>query len=265
VNCSSIFVGAEETRPDAGTDRLRCRRESGSESAATAGTDPTAAKWSSAAITEAWFRSPTVGRGARDGNPDRGRSHPVGQYELLGALSACWISPGAAAPASASRHRHRQKSSCWRRAVRHCSARAMRSGSLRPLDPQSLERLRARPGEQLPLPVIVNRVRSSVLRPPGALPIVVVAERDRAKAYQAWLKSLQLFIALVAPSRCSSAPSPIGWTVPTSRTQTVWSALRTASRAAIWRLAARRRWGEIGHLTRCVQQDASDCAAGHDE
>lgn len=68
---------------------------------------------------------------------------------------------------------------------------------LKPLAAETLKRLRAAPRQPM---VYVGHHQREVLGladAPRSLPIVVVAETDRAEAYAAWLKLLQLFLWLV--------------------------------------------------------------------
>lgn len=69
---------------------------------------------------------------------------------------------------------------------------------LTPLDPQALARLRARPGETLTFDGHHRREVVGVADFPRRLPVIVVAERERAEVFAAWLASLQFFLLLVA-------------------------------------------------------------------
>ena len=65
------------------------------------------------------------------------------------------------------------------------------------LDPQPLSRLRARPGEAMTFVGHRQREVLGVADAPRSLPMIVVAERDRAEVFAAWLRLLQLFALLV--------------------------------------------------------------------
>ncbi len=69
---------------------------------------------------------------------------------------------------------------------------------LAPLVPQALARLRARPGETMTFDGHHRREVVGVADFPRRLPVIVVAERERAEVFAAWLASLQFFLLLVA-------------------------------------------------------------------
>ena len=69
---------------------------------------------------------------------------------------------------------------------------------LTPLDPQALVRLRARPGEAMTFDGHHRREVIGVADLPRQLPMIVVAERERAEVFAAWLASLRIFVLLVA-------------------------------------------------------------------
>src|SRR5213593_3174045 len=66
------------------------------------------------------------------------------------------------------------------------------------LGPQSLHRLRAQPGEPITFEGHHQRQVLGVADVLRSLPIIVVAERDRAEVFEAWLKLLELFFLLAA-------------------------------------------------------------------
>jgi diguanylate cyclase (GGDEF)-like protein len=72
------------------------------------------------------------------------------------------------------------------------------TGELTPLDPQALARLRARPGEAMTFDGHHRREVIGVADLPRQLPVIVVAERERAEVFAAWLASLKFFLLLVA-------------------------------------------------------------------
>ena len=69
---------------------------------------------------------------------------------------------------------------------------------LRVLEPQQLSRLRGQPGEAITFEGHHEREVLGTADVPRSLPMIVVAERDRAEVYAAWLRLLQLFVLLVA-------------------------------------------------------------------
>ena len=70
--------------------------------------------------------------------------------------------------------------------------------SLVRLGPQSLQLLRAHPGEPMTFEGHHQREVLAVADMPRSMPIIVVVERDRAEVYEAWLRLLELFVLLVA-------------------------------------------------------------------
>jgi diguanylate cyclase (GGDEF)-like protein len=68
---------------------------------------------------------------------------------------------------------------------------------LTPLDPQALVRLRARPGETMTFEGHLRREVIGVAELPRQIPVIVVAERERAEVFAAWLASLKVFLMLV--------------------------------------------------------------------
>jgi diguanylate cyclase (GGDEF)-like protein len=70
--------------------------------------------------------------------------------------------------------------------------------ALTPVGSESLDRLRASPGEPMTFAGHHQREILGVADMPRSLPIIVVAERDRAEVFAAWLDSLELFLLLVA-------------------------------------------------------------------
>jgi diguanylate cyclase (GGDEF)-like protein len=71
-------------------------------------------------------------------------------------------------------------------------------GEFTALDPEAFARLRAHPGEPLTFVGHHQREVVGVIDAPAAVPIVALAERDRADIYGAWLEALQVFLGLVA-------------------------------------------------------------------
>jgi diguanylate cyclase (GGDEF)-like protein len=70
--------------------------------------------------------------------------------------------------------------------------------ALIPLDPDSLLRLRGQPDEPVAFEGHHRREVLGVADTPRSLPVMIVAERDRAEIFAAWLKLLELYLLLVA-------------------------------------------------------------------
>jgi diguanylate cyclase (GGDEF)-like protein len=77
------------------------------------------------------------------------------------------------------------------------SATRTATAELTPLSPRTLQQLRAHGGMPVVYPGHRQRDVLGLADAPRALPIVVVAEADRAAVYQAWLDTLKLYVALV--------------------------------------------------------------------
>ena len=69
---------------------------------------------------------------------------------------------------------------------------------LRALDPQPLSRLRGQPGAAMTFEGHHQREVLGAADVPRSLPMIVVAERDHAEVFAAWLRLLQVFVLLVA-------------------------------------------------------------------
>jgi diguanylate cyclase (GGDEF)-like protein len=65
------------------------------------------------------------------------------------------------------------------------------------LDEQLLQQLRAQPGESQVFEGVTHRKVIGLADMPTELPITIVAERDRAEVYGAWVKLRDMFLALV--------------------------------------------------------------------
>jgi diguanylate cyclase (GGDEF)-like protein len=74
------------------------------------------------------------------------------------------------------------------------------AGALTPIDADTLKRLLARPREAVSLKGHHQREVLAVADTPRSLAVVVVAERDRAEIFAAWLDLLQLFLLLTLAS-----------------------------------------------------------------
>jgi len=70
-------------------------------------------------------------------------------------------------------------------------------GGLPPLPPATVTDLRAHTDEPLALRGLREREVLAVTAPPGPIPLVVVAQRERADVLRAWLDLVQLYVVLV--------------------------------------------------------------------
>ena len=124
-------------------------------------------------------------------------------------------------------------------------------GDLVPIDSQVMDRLRAHPGEPVVFSGHHQREVIGLADRAGPLPIVVVAERDRAAVYHAWLESLQLFLVLVGG--LTLLIGVVAYWMGRSIVTPLNSLIAAADRIASGDLAVSLRVaneGEIGDLTR---------------
>jgi len=140
------------------------------------------------------------------------------------------------------------------------------TGELAPLDPQVLDRLRA--GAGVPMTFAGHRQREVIglAERPGPLPVMVVAERDRAEVYAAWLASLRLFLGLVAG--LTLLVGLVAWWMGHSIVRPLDRLIGAADRIASGDLAVQLKvasGGEIGHLTRVFNKMVDRLRRSHDE
>jgi len=128
----------------------------------------------------------------------------------------------------------------------HSAATALMS-----LSPQVLQRLRAHAGEPMTFEGHHQREVLGVADVPRSLPIIVVTERDRAEVFEAWLKSLELFLLLIAG--LTLLVGVIAYWMGRSIVTPLNSLIAAADGIAHGDLTVQLRGaptGEIGHLTR---------------
>lgn len=119
------------------------------------------------------------------------------------------------------------------------------------LDSQQLQRLRAQPGGPMTFEGHHGREVLGVVDVPRSLPIVVVAERDRAEIYEEWLKLLELFLLLVIG--LALLVGVIAYWIGRSIVTPLNNLIAAADGIAHGDLTVQLRGapaGEIGHLTR---------------
>jgi diguanylate cyclase (GGDEF)-like protein len=140
------------------------------------------------------------------------------------------------------------------------------AGTLARLDPQALERLRARPDEPMSFTGHQQREVIGLADRTGALPIMVVAERDRDDVYQAWLRSLQLFLGLVGGLTLLVGVVAywMGYSIVGPLDRLIGAADRLAGGDLGVQLKVASD-GEIGHLTRGFNKMVERLRRSHDE
>ena len=138
--------------------------------------------------------------------------------------------------------------------------------ALTPLDPQPLHRLHAQLGEPMIFEGHHQREVLGVADMPRSLPIIVVAERDRAEVFEAWLKWLELFLLLVAG--LTLLVGVVAYWMGRSIVTPLHSLIAAADGIAHGELAVHLRGapaGEIGHLTRVFNMMIDRLRRSHDE
>lgn len=123
------------------------------------------------------------------------------------------------------------------------------------LNAQSLLRLRAQPKDPVTFQGHHRREVLAVAEMPGSLPIIVVAERDRAEIFDAWLKLLEFYLLLVAA--LTLLVGVVAYWMGRSIVTPLNNLTAAADRIAGGDLAVTLRddsADEIGHLTRVFNQ-----------
>jgi diguanylate cyclase (GGDEF)-like protein len=122
---------------------------------------------------------------------------------------------------------------------------------LTPFDARALRQLRAHPGEALAVTGHHRRDVLAVVDVPRSLPATVVAERDRAEVFAAWIGLLEVFLLLTAALTLivGSIAFWMGRSIVTPLNGLIAAADGVARGDLDVRLSD-ARVGEIGHLTR---------------
>ena len=136
--------------------------------------------------------------------------------------------------------------------------------ALIPLDPQSLLRLRAQPDDPITFEGHHRREVLGVADKPRLLPIIVVAERDRAEIFGEWLKLLEFYVLLVGG--LSLLVGVVAYWMGRSIVTPLNALTAAADRIARGDLSVALRddcADEIGHLTRVFNLMTDRLARSH--
>ena len=134
------------------------------------------------------------------------------------------------------------------------------------LEPQVLEQLRQHPDAPTAYTGHHGQAVIGLVGRPGPLPVLVVAERDRAGVYAAWLDSLQLFLGLVAG--LTLLVGMVAWWMGHSIVRPLDRLMGAADRIAGGDLGVQLQVaddGEIGHLTRVFNKMVDRLRRSHGE
>jgi diguanylate cyclase (GGDEF)-like protein len=132
------------------------------------------------------------------------------------------------------------------------------SYQLSSLEPSVLERLKAHPGESLVFKGMTNGEVIGLTKISAELPVVtILAERNRADVYDAWVKLRNMFLALVSTLAVvvATVAFQMGRSIVRPLQKLIAAADRIADGDLEIRLAATRS-DELGHLTRVFNEMA---------
>lgn len=137
---------------------------------------------------------------------------------------------------------------------------------LKQLDASVLHRLQAQPGESLVFEGMTHREVIGLADVSEYLPVTIVAERDRAEVYSAWVELRDMFLALVGALVIvvAAVAFQMGRSIVGPLQRLIGAADRIAGGDLEVRLAATRN-DELGHLTRVFNQMADRLRHSHAE
>jgi diguanylate cyclase (GGDEF)-like protein len=134
------------------------------------------------------------------------------------------------------------------------------------IDKQTLQQLRAEAGHTMSYVGHTQQTVLGLVKRSNDVPLIIVAERDRAGVYQAWVRFRNLFLALVGG--LTLVVGMIGWMMGRSIVTPLQRLSKAAGRIAAGDLAVQlpvARRDEIGHLTRVFNQMADKLHHSHEE
>ena len=140
------------------------------------------------------------------------------------------------------------------------------ASDLIPIDALSLLRLRAQPEDPVTFQGHHRREVLGVAEMPRSLPIIIVAERDRAEIFAAWVKLLEFYLLLVAA--LTLLVGVVAYWMGRSIVMPLNYLTAAADRIAGGDLAVALRGeseDEIGHLTRVFNQMADRLRRSHED
>ena len=134
------------------------------------------------------------------------------------------------------------------------------------LDRSLLQKLRAQPGESLVFPGITHREVIGLAEVSTELPLTIVAERDRAEVYSAWIALRNMFLTLVGAliMVVAAVAFQMGRSIVRPLQRLIDAADRIAGGNLEVRLTAARN-DELGHLTLVFNQMADRLRHSHAE
>lgn len=137
---------------------------------------------------------------------------------------------------------------------------------LAPVDPHMLPRLRTETGRPMTYEGHLQQEVLGLSGTPDALPVILLAERDRAGVYRAWVQFRNLLLALVAG--LALLVGMIGWMMGRSIVTPLQHLARASERIAGGDLAVQlpvAGHDETGVLTQAFNQMAGELRRSHEE
>lgn len=134
------------------------------------------------------------------------------------------------------------------------------------LDRSLLQKLRAQSGESLVFPGITHREVIGLAEVSTDLPLTIVAERDRAEVYSAWIALRNMFLTLVGA--LIMVVAAVAFQMGRSIVGPLQRLIDAADRIAVGNLEVRltaARNDELGHLTQVFNQMADRLRHSHAE
>jgi diguanylate cyclase (GGDEF)-like protein len=146
------------------------------------------------------------------------------------------------------------------------SSRANSTTNLMSLDATALQQMLSHPGESIVFQGLMHREVIGLADIPAALPVTIVAEKDRADVYAAWVKLRNLYLALVCVIVLivTAVAFRMGRSIVTPLQHLINAANSIASGDLNVRLPVTRN-DEFGHLTRIFNQMADKLRHSHAE
>jgi diguanylate cyclase (GGDEF)-like protein len=146
------------------------------------------------------------------------------------------------------------------------SSRANSTTKLMSLDATVLRQMLSQPGESMVFQGLMHREVIGLADIPAALPVTIVAEKDRADVYAAWVKLRNLYLALVCiiVLIVTAVAFRMGRSIVTPLQHLINAANSIASGDLNVRLPVTRN-DEFGHLTRIFNQMADRLRQSHAE
>jgi diguanylate cyclase (GGDEF)-like protein len=140
------------------------------------------------------------------------------------------------------------------------------ASALPPLNAALLQRLRAQPGEPMLYRGPTQREVIGLADVSAALPVTVVAERDRAEVYRGWVKLRNLFLMLVSGLALAVAlvAYRLGRSIALPLQRLIGAADRIADGDLDVRLTIKQN-DELGHLTQVFNQMVDKLRSSHAE